>query len=189
MFKFKQSLIAFAALLAVVSLIGLVTPLLGQGQGGANQHPLNVSVVNTAAEPALVRDVGVPIRTPVQIRVNVFMSFGETNATEGVFTVPAGKRLVIEHVALDTENLLAGNAVRGRVLTEAGGHISSHPFDVHPQAPVDGPLFLANHSLLAFADPETVVTVTAEVDQPQFEGSGGYSVLVGTLSGYLENLP
>jgi hypothetical protein len=189
MFRFKQSLITIAGLIGLVSLIALITPLSGRGQSG-NQHPLSVSVVNTAADPALVRDVGVPLRTPVQIKVNTGIPFGALIGDQNVFTVPAGKRLVIEHVALDAHNLNPGNAARGSVVTNFEGQSFTHHFDVRAQAPVQGPLFIVNHSLLAFADPGTVVTLMAVIDQAQGEGQPGFQlILSGTLSGYLETVP
>jgi hypothetical protein len=49
----------------------------------------------------------------VQIKVSVFINFGEIIGEADVYTVPAGKRLVIEHVALESETVNTGNAVRG----------------------------------------------------------------------------
>lgn len=46
----------------------------------------DVRVINTAAQPAIVRDVDNPARQPIH--------FGES------YTVPAGKRLVIEYVSV-----------------------------------------------------------------------------------------
>ena len=190
MLMLKQSLIACGCLTALIGLIALVTPATSQGQDSGNQPTRDVNVVNPASAPVLVRDVDVPLRTPVQIKVNTFISFGEQNGAEDVYIVPAGKRLVIEHVALESENLiLASNAVAGRLLTSFGGKVFSHPFDIRSQAPVDGVLFVVNHPMLAFADPDTTVSVLATVDEPQGIGSGGYSALSGTLSGYLENVP
>jgi hypothetical protein len=148
----------------------------------------SVNVVNTASSPALVRDVGALVRTPVQIKVNVFISFGETNALEDVYTVPEGKRLVIEHVALKCDTLDVGNAVRGSVSTRFGGENFSHEFDVNSQPSVNGPLFVANHPMLAFADPGTRVQMLVEVDQAVGSDSGGFSGLRGTFSGYLESV-
>ena len=194
----KNSLIAFVGLLALVGVIALITPASGRGQGSTvSAQPTkdvnvvntpSVNVVNPATSPALVRDVGVPLRTPVQIQVNVFMQFGETALLRDVYTVPEGKRLVIEHVALLTDTLGAGNAVRGSLLTQFQGEISSHHFDVRAQTPVDGPLFIVNHPMLAFADQGTRVQLDASIEQAIGSGSGGFSAFRGTLSGYLENL-
>lgn len=128
------------------------------------------------------------MRTPVQINVNVFISFGETSRISDIYTVPEGKRLVIQHVALKCDTLGVGNAVRGSVLTQFANDDFSHEFAVNAQPSVDGPLFVANHPMLAFADPGTRVQMHLTIDQAMGSGSGAFSGLRGTLSGYLESV-
>ena len=83
MFKFKQSLVAFAGVFALVSAVALLTPRAGLGQKPSPIPPgHNVTVVNT---PLPVMDVDNPARQPFQATVP--------------FTVPAGKRLVIEYLS------------------------------------------------------------------------------------------
>src|SRR5947207_4073698 len=101
MFKLKQSLIAFAGLLLLISLIAAVSPssTRGQGNSGNAPPPFNVNVVNTPLPvtgtisvgnlgdaPLPVRDVDNPARQPVQFEFNGLNDY----------QVPAGKRLVIE---------------------------------------------------------------------------------------------
>jgi len=150
----------------------------------------DVRVINPTSQPANVRDVGVPLRTPVQIKVSVFINFGEIIGEANVYTVPAGKRLVIEHVALESETVNTGNAVRGTLSSRFGGQNFIHPFEVRPQAAkgLGGPLFVANHPLLAFADPGQAVRVTAEMNEPEGPSNGFFNALTGTLSGYLEEV-
>lgn len=194
--KLKNSLTVFAGLMVMTGLIALSGPISGRGQ--ANEAPArdvnvvntpSVNVVNTASSPALVRDVGAPVRTPVQIGVNVFISFGETSRLSDIYTVPEGKRLVIEHVALKCDTLAVGNAVRGSVSTRFANDDFSHEFAINMQPSVDGPLFVANHPMLAFADPGTRVQLSVSIDQAIGSGgSGGISGLRGTFSGYLETV-
>jgi hypothetical protein len=180
MFSFKKSLVAIVGVATLGGLIALVTPTRTQGQGGGNQQPLNVNVVNTESAPALVRDVGVTLRTPVQIKVHTYFQVG----LEDVYTVPNGKRLVIEHVALASNNLVAGEVIRGTVITQFQGEIFDHHLDVHPQFTIaSGTFFVANHSLLAFAEQSTHVQVDA---RSSVTSSGDVQ---GTLSGYLESVP
>ena len=150
----------------------------------------DVRVINTETMPANVRDVGTPRRTPVQIKVNVFIAFGDIVGEADVYTVPTGRRLIIEHVAVESENINTGNAVRGTLSSRFGGQIFIHPLDVHAQAAdgLGGPLFVANHPLLAYADPGQVVNVRAEVNEPEGVPSGFYNALTGTMSGYLEEV-
>ena len=185
--KFKNSLIALTGLTSIIGLIALVTPISGRGQGSDAPPTRDVNVVNTVANPALVRDVGVPLRTPVQISVNVLIHGPELSAEEEVYTVPEGKRLVIEHAALVCDTLDPGNAVRGSVLSNFEG-LSSHPLDVNLQLPVDGPLFIVNHPMLAFARAGSTVRMSVRVDQPEGSPGSSFSALRGTLSGYLETV-
>lgn len=193
----KNSVIVLAGLMAIVGCIALATPISGKGQ--ANDAPPardvnvvntpSVNVVNPASSPALVRDIGAPVRTPVQIKVNLFISFGETTRLSDVYTVPEGKRLVIEHVALKCDTLDVGNGVRGSLLTQFGNDAFSHEFAVNAQPSVEGPLFVANHPMLAFADPGTRVQMDVTIDQTIGSGGGGgFSGLRGTFSGYLESV-
>lgn len=188
MFSVKRSLVALISVLALIGLVALVTPHSTQGQG--NPHTLDVNVTNPIDSPVPVREVGGPVSIPVQISVNVLMTGGDTSADEDVYTVPLGKRLVIEHVSLNSENLDPGNAVSARVFTQMlGQNPSAHPLDVRVQVPVDGPLFVANHPLLAYADSGLTVKVIVRVDQPQGSVSSSFSALNGTMSGHLEDLP
>jgi len=150
----------------------------------------DVRVINPVSQPVPVRDSSLPLRTRVQIQVNVLIDFGETFHEAEVYTVPAGRRLVIEHVAFQGENIEIGNAVQGTLISSFGGEIFVHPFDIRRQDSdgAVGPLFVANHPLLAFTDPGQVVRVSAEIDEPQGSGSGFFSALRGTLSGYLEEV-
>ena len=178
MFKLKNSLVALAGLTGLVGIITLVTPAAGQGQGGNNQHPLNVNVVN------------LPTRTPVQFSAFCSVSFPETNCESTLYTVPDGMRLVIEHVALVSDTLVTGNAIQASVLTQPEvGNTLSHHLDLRAQAPVEGTLFVANHPILAFAGPGKEIRLTAILDQPQGSPGSSFNVLRGTLSGYLESIP
>jgi hypothetical protein len=87
--KIKNSLVVLLGIFALISLATLLVPSLtqGQGQGGGNQSPLNVNVVNT---PLPVRDVENRAIEPFRA------STAESGAT--LVTVPEGKLLVIELV-------------------------------------------------------------------------------------------
>ena len=180
MFKLKNSLVVLAGLTGLIGVITFVSPASGQGQGGNNQAPLNVNVVN------------MPTRTPVHFPASCPIDEGgEISCVSTIFTVPEGMRLVIEHVALVSDTLPTGNAIRGRVASEYEGITVSHHLDLRAQAPVAGPLFVANYPMLAFAGPGTIIRLSAQIDQPLpgTPGTGIRNVLRGTLSGYLESMP
>jgi hypothetical protein len=71
MYRFKNSLIAFAGLSALIGLVAAVTPNTTQGQAGTTARPAQeVTVVNTAANPVPVVAQGtssVTLASPVQI--------------------------------------------------------------------------------------------------------------------------
>jgi hypothetical protein len=96
MFSFKRSLIAFAGLSLAVALVALLTPSSTRGQGGGNQQPLNVNVVNTPA----VRDADRPVRQPYSETLTRDFGSGDVSEDTEFITVPAGKALVIEHASL-----------------------------------------------------------------------------------------
>ena len=151
----------------------------------------DVLVINTEGMPANVRDVGIPLRSPVHIRVNTTIDFGETSGEQQVYTVPPGKRLVVEHVSLVSGQIHAGNGVGGSISSRFGGEIFSVPLDLRAQAKTglsDGPLYVVNAPALFFADPGQVVTVRAELNEPQGTSNGFFSVLLGTLTGHLEEI-
>jgi hypothetical protein len=192
----KNSLIAFASVMALVGLFALLTPTSGRGQPSDAPPPRDVNVVNTpsvnvvntATSPALVRDVGVPLRSPVQFSLNVSIHFPATTGEEDIYVVPDGKRLVIEHVSLICDTLEPGNAVRGRMLTNFGGGLFTHELTVTIQPTVGDQLFIVNHPMLAFADPGTKVHMVVRIDHAQGGPGSSLSGLRGTVSGHLENL-
>jgi hypothetical protein len=62
--------------------------------------PGAITVNNPASNPVLVRDVS--SLSPVEILVKqITMSGGSTCATQDVYTVPDGKRFVIEHLSVE----------------------------------------------------------------------------------------
>src|SRR5215204_5485313 len=115
--RVKNYLLGSAALIIAALVLTLATDV----RRAVADEFKNVRVINTESMPANVRDTGVPIRTPVQIQVNTSINTGEVVGDQLVYTVPAGKRLVIEHVAVFSDELAAGNTVRGFVRTRFGG--------------------------------------------------------------------
>lgn len=66
MISFTKWLVAVVSVAMLVGLITFVTPTRSQGQRGGNQQSPNFNVLNTKSTPALVRNVGVSLRTPLQ---------------------------------------------------------------------------------------------------------------------------
>ena len=67
-----------------------------------NMKPLLVQVVNTSAQPVLVRDVDNPARQPFQATVFISISDG-VPAGSALLDVPSGRQLVIEYVSASVQ--------------------------------------------------------------------------------------
>src|SRR5207244_995932 len=86
----------------------------------------NVNVVNTTASPVPIRDVDNPARQPFHAEAVGEFADG-ASITGGILipTVPAGKRLVIEHLSAFAHMLPDQRMVRGEVYCDVpmGGRI------------------------------------------------------------------
>ena len=101
----KNSLVAFVGLLLIVIAVTAIIPALTRGQkSDAFRTPptLDVNVVNTSSEPVPVTgtiNVGNPGENPLPVRdvdntARLPVHFNES------YTVPNGKRLVVEYVSM-----------------------------------------------------------------------------------------
>jgi len=89
-----------------VAAIGLVLTAASFGTGHAklkgapSATPTNVVVVNSAASPANTRDVTLAGRTPINVQLPQQTIVDGTGSVDHVpmYTVPAGKRLIIQQV-------------------------------------------------------------------------------------------
>jgi hypothetical protein len=134
MFSFKKSLTALVGLLAFVSIVIALVPFVSRGQGNSQNGPppfdvkvINspsqpvpvtgtVSVSNLGSAPLPVQDVDSPGRQPV----TADGSCSGSGCTATVYTVPAGKRLIVEYASI-TANIPAGKVARWRLFTNTGG--------------------------------------------------------------------
>jgi hypothetical protein len=133
MLKLKQSLIAFAGMSLIITLIAVVTPQAIRSQNKETVGPTKpvlvvnspsepvpvtgaVSVSNLGDSPLPVRDVDSPGRQPVTAEG----SCSGSGCTGTVYTVPAGKRLIVEYASI-TANIPAGKVARWRLFTNNAG--------------------------------------------------------------------
>lgn len=119
-----------------------------------------------------VRDVDNPGRQPFALSVQI-----DTNIRIYSFSVPAGKRLVITHVASDTAAGRAGLYVTSSV--NGADSILTIPFRERTNA--DPFEYYASEQVMDFADAGTAVFI-------HFFGSGGTVVNVN-LTGYYVDVP
>ncbi|MBV8062988.1 MAG: hypothetical protein JOY51_05290 [Nevskia sp.] len=168
---------------------GASAQLLG-GNLAPNVNVINtpgVSVVNPASAPVPVHEVTAATRTPVQFELIV--SPTQTDKCTA-FTVPAGTRLEVDHVSAASEGLDAGNTIRAYYMgvSTYRGESTQFFLDFHDQAfDPSQPLFVADHTLLSFAEPGTNFTLCAVLKNAPTNGV--FSQLRASFSGYFITLP
>lgn len=191
--RIKNSVIAFGGLLLVIALIALATPRPTQGQGGDPVGPTKpVLVDNTSAEslpvtgkvnvsnlrgsPLPVSDVDNPARQPFQRLLN---------SINGSFTVPDGKRLVIEYVSgtLDGGASCTANYVfiTTTITVAEEAQILSHIF---PPTPISSLRAVFGQQTRIYSDPNTVVSARLNTNPNNCDSS-----FVAYISGYLVDVP
>ena len=140
----------------------------------------SVSISNTTANPVLVRSVDDAVRQIFQKQMQINMAAGEFGKNASFF-VPAGKRLVIEHVSAagfdDGDQHL-----QFEVDTNVNGEFASHFLVTERQG--GHPFFRVSQQLRVYADPGTQVQVV--VLRPTNTTS---AVAAMTISGYYVDLP
>ena len=205
--KFKQSLLTFAGLFALMGAIMLISPSPIYGQKASAQPspvppPQNVRVINSPSEPVPitgtvsvanigssplpVRDVDNPARQPIQ---RFFIRFPSSPGPPDPYTVPEGKRLVIEYVSGEVTNSATCTAKAAGIfttITNDGTQVgTAHRF---PLTATTIPLVsVFGQVTRLYADPNTTV-------QPSFSGvdnTGNCVVPAFQLifSGYFVDLP
>jgi hypothetical protein len=173
MSSFRKSLFVLAGLIAlVVGLVALFAPAStrGQGQGGPP---------DTAA------------RHPFQASVNV-STLGGANGTAQI-TVPAGTRLVIEHVSAESRSPITPAPLRFDVKTTVGGSTATHYLVSVAQGdqgfPIGITLYRVSQSVRLYADPPAVeVHLDVPLGGPPTPGPLPATGSV-TVSGYLVDVP
>ena len=162
--RIASRLLAGFGLAALVGASALVSSRPAQGTGG----PVPVQVIGTAS----VSQSDLGARQPFGMRLYPSI------ATPATFTVPAGKRLVIQDVAAFN---YGGTAKDVAIYTVVNGVSSGRviPYNVT----VGGTLY-ATASLTDYADPGTTVSVA--VDDNNSSDTAGVNV---DIHGYYVNIP
>jgi hypothetical protein len=130
-----------------------------------------------------VRDVDNPARRPFQQELT--WQNDPTQLGGGAsFTVPPGKRLVIEYVSANVV-ISTGEVVSFFVRTTVNGTVARHFVDAIPRGPSGGysKSYVMNQEVRLYAGPGTRVDLFAN------NTLGGESYGIGTVSGYLVDIP
>jgi hypothetical protein len=167
------------------------TPTVMAQQAGAWTQ----TIANTADSPVLVRSVDqTTAQKPFQKDIQLSAICGQASAV-GSFSVPAGKRLIIQNLALSAlaiNPIDQNNAVKiAEMDTIFNGQLGEYPLDFHArQSPSGDPRYVFNSQILAFADSQTDVSFRFEFDEPIGVGTcGSLTAVSGTVSGYLIDMP
>src|SRR5439155_23134862 len=151
----------------------------------------SVNVINTTASPVPVRDVDNPAKQPFQAEVVGGFADGASSTGDiTIATVPAGKRLVIEHVSafgtmLPTQKVINGGSEV--IWTDPFGIIIVQYHWDSQGSNADGSrdYFVVSEALRVYANPGPIQCF-AERDSTA--GANPNSVTF-TISGYLVNCP
>ena len=146
----------------------------------------NVFVTNSAANPVPTRDVDNPARQPFQ-QDQVISIHAGTFGGDATFTVPKGKRLVIEFVSIHVSYPTGQKPTFAFLQVETANSNkfpNNHNFVLTFQAPdLNSDVFAGASPTRLYADPGTTVTLSLRRNSSIGEGLGSMSV-----SGYLVDL-
>lgn len=153
----------------------------------------NVKVQNDSSAPVPVQDVSKPKQTPFQVNQNLGPSpFLNNNPASVAITVPAGKRLVIEHVSARAQAPFPAQTpvVLFSISTTVAGVSVEHFLDL-PQvfnfnnANGAQSQHVVSKAMKLFSDSGATIQVTALAI-----GQTGQAIDVNfAISGYLEDVP
>ncbi len=201
MYRLKNSLFALVGVLVLVGVVAAVMPLAGRGQGiGSGPPPQDVIVVNSSSQPVpvtgsvtvanlgssrlLVRDVDNPARQPFE--TNQSCSAGGALGCQLSFTVPAGKRLVIEYASMHA-SIPVGEVAELSIVTSVAGTFVEHVLPLTPPSvpfAAGGLVARVGQVVRLYADPGTVVFVN--VGRSGVGSPTNFSV---SISGHLVDVP
>jgi hypothetical protein len=142
-----------------------------------------VKVVNTPAEAIPIRNQYEPALQPVQRTELLLMAQGEQIKDVSLYTVPAGKRLVIEEASVRAQ--VFNNVNQAMVfLRSTGGGFAGHYVPLTSLGFLDGygTTLIGTQLLRAYADAGTVVDASVSLN------TAGGARLEITLTGHLIDL-
>lgn len=140
-----------------------------------------VGINNDASRPVPIQDVDRPTAQPFKQTSQLTFDPGFALAMGGQFSVPAGKRLVIECVTVIAEVPLGQNVLYARIVNAGNALILTL---THPGNYAAGEVFVGTHRVFAVLEPGTQVQPSAFRDS----GTAGGTMSM-LISGYLVDVP
>lgn len=174
--SFRARLGGSLVMLALVGGIGFAASRPAHTAGG----PIPVTVAN-ALLYAITRDSDNVARQPVSVTTFLYSNATTSYVSDSnLYTVPAGKRLVIDYVTSVAYNLDDANSYNFDVITRQNGSNQNINFN---ELPDTAPYSAASQKVELCADPGTTVRVDIYNDQ-----KNAPSVLL-TIAGHLVDVP
>jgi len=138
----------------------------------AVQGTPSVTVGNAPSQPVPTRGVDEPARQPVQRTGLLIFAAGDQIKEQTLYTVPAGKRLVIEEASVRAQ-LFDGVSQAMVFLRSNGGGFGGHYVPLTPIGLIDGlgTVLVGTEALHGYADAGTNVDVSITINTAS--GSGG----------------
>jgi hypothetical protein len=155
----------------------------------------NVDVQNDSSAPVIVQDVSTPKRTPFQANA-IFPAqpFANGQTETGSITVPAGKRLVIEHVSaravIDFGDatpffyFTISTTVAGVTVEHSMATPQPFTFQCSNCSIGTNSVHAVSQEMKLYADPGSTITATVLATSPRAGTTLNFAV-----SGYLEDAP
>lgn len=178
--------------LRVLLLFGVLLiagPFLVSGGAQEDKKTIPVTVVNSSAQPVpvtgslMVSEREFANRQPFQFSIQANLDVSEGAAVR-TFSVPAGRRLVIEHMSCEAA-VPPGQRAMCHFITTVGGTEAFHLVVMSEQGNfVGSDQFRASQAIRTYADPETLVRLVGQRNE-----GGGTAILDFTISGYLVPVP
>ncbi len=169
-------------------------PWLGPTPAGAqnpaptqNPAPRHYSVTETSAlgtappdAPILCRDADSPARQPVEVTRRLTGPASQYDVRDQLYTVPPGKRLVVEYLSATAHEASDANSYNFQVTASRGGRDQYANFN---ELADTAPYSAASQPVRLYADAGTSVTVDA------YTSGQNATSLDFTLSGFLVDVP
>lgn len=171
----RSQLFTVLKIAGVVSILSTTLGIAELSEAAGPPTGMQVQVINTAANPVPTTNINEAAFQPFQ--ATLFPHSSSSNEAADSFTVPAGKRLVIEYYSSQAQDL--SGAAAGMVLTTtAGGNFAQYIVYVNATTTDQ-----VDQITRIYADPGS--TVTAFAFNVNANSVAGFI----TISGHLVNVP